>query len=123
MVSQQPELFHRPVRDNMTMGVEVSDDELEDIAKKAQCLSFIQQLPQQFDTQVGERGVKISGGEKQRIAFARAFLEQVPMVVLDEATSALDSVTEQQIQVAIFELLKEKTAIVITFDFSLNNTF
>ncbi|MCK5888625.1 MAG: ABC transporter ATP-binding protein [Methylococcales bacterium] len=113
MVPQQPELFHRSVRDNMTMGAEVSDDVLEDIAKKAQCLSFIQQLPQQFDTQVGERGVKLSGGEKQRIALARAFLEQAPIVVLDEATSALDSVTEQQIQVAIFELLKEKTAIVI----------
>lgn len=113
MVPQQPELFHRSVRDNITMGEEVSDDELEVIAKKAQCLSFIQQLPQQFETQVGERGVKLSGGEKQRIALARAFLEQAPIVVLDEATSALDSVTEQQIQVAIFDLLKEKTAIVI----------
>lgn len=113
MVPQQPELFHRSVRDNITMGATVSDDELEVIAKKAQCLSFIQQLPQQFETQVGERGVKLSGGEKQRIALARAFLEQAPIVVLDEATSALDSVTEQQIQVAIFDLLKEKTAIVI----------
>jgi len=62
---------------------------------------------------VGERGVKLSGGEKQRIAIARAFLEKAPIVVLDEATSALDSLTEQQTQVAIFELLENKTAIVI----------
>jgi ATP-binding cassette subfamily B protein len=62
---------------------------------------------------VGERGVKLSGGEKQRIAIARAFLEDAPIVVLDEATSALDSLTEKQIQVAIFELIKNKTAIVI----------
>jgi len=62
---------------------------------------------------VGERGIKLSGGEKQRIAIARAFLEDAPIVVLDEATSALDSLTEKQIQVAIFELIRHKTAIVI----------
>lgn len=76
-------------------------------------LDFIAQLPQGFDTLVGERGIKLSGGEKQRIALARAFLEDAPIVVLDEATSALDSLTEQQIQVAIFELIEKKTAIVI----------
>ncbi len=113
LIPQQPELFHRSIRDNITMGTEVDDERLRQIADKAQCLDFIQQLPQQFETQVGERGVKLSGGEKQRVAIARAFLEQAPIVVLDEATSALDSVTEQQIQVAIFELLKHKTAIVI----------
>lgn len=113
LIPQQPELFHRSVRDNITLGNDVSNEALESIAGKAQILEFIQQLPQKFDTQVGERGVKLSGGEKQRIAIARAFLEQAPIVVLDEATSALDSLTEQQIQVAIFELLKNKTAIVI----------
>ena len=113
LIPQQPELFHRSIRDNITLGADISDEELQDIAAKAQVLELIQQLPQQFDTQVGERGVKLSGGEKQRIAIARAFLEQAPIVVLDEATSALDSLTEQQIQVAIFELLKNKTAIVI----------
>ena len=113
LIPQQPELFHRSVRDNITMGRDVSDAELKAIAAKAQSLEFIQQLPQQFETQVGERGVKLSGGEKQRIAIARAFLEDAPIVVLDEATSALDSITEQQVQVAIFELLKHKTALVI----------
>ncbi len=113
LIPQQPELFHRSVRDNITMGADVSDAELQVVAAKAQSLEFIQQLPQQFETQVGERGVKLSGGEKQRIAIARAFLEDAPIVVLDEATSALDSLTEQQVQVAIFELLKHKTALVI----------
>lgn len=113
LIPQQPELFHRSVRDNITMGADVTDAELQAIAAKAQSLEFIQQLPQQFETQVGERGVKLSGGEKQRIAIARAFLEDAPIVVLDEATSALDSLTEQQVQVAIFELLKNKTALVI----------
>ena len=113
LIPQQPELFHRSVRDNITMGADISDQELQLVAEKAQALAFIQQLPQQFETKVGERGVKLSGGEKQRIAIARAFLEKAPIVVLDEATSALDSLTEQQTQVAIFDLLKNKTAIVI----------
>lgn len=113
LIPQQPELFHRSVRDNIVMGTDVSDVELQAVAAKAQSLEFIQQLPQQFETKVGERGVKLSGGEKQRIAIARALLEDAPIVVLDEATSALDSLTEQQVQVAIFELLKHKTALVI----------
>jgi len=113
LIPQQPELFHRSVRDNITLGVEISDAELENLAQKAQCLEFIQALALGFETQVGERGVKLSGGEKQRIAIARAFLKDAPIVILDEATSALDSLTEQKIQLAIFELLKDKTAIVI----------
>ena len=113
LIPQQPELFHRSVKDNIVLDMDVSQQALEKIAEKAQCLEFIQQLPQQFDTLVGEKGVKLSGGEKQRISIARAFLEDAPIVVLDEATSALDSITEKQIQVAIFELMKNKTAIVI----------
>jgi ATP-binding cassette subfamily B protein len=73
LIPQQPELFHRSVRDNITMGADISDEELESIAEKAKSLEFIQQLPQQFETKVGERGVKLSGGEKQRIAIPRAF--------------------------------------------------
>lgn len=113
MVPQQPDLFHRSVRDNIVLGEEISEAELIDVAKKTCSLDFINDLPEQFDTMVGERGVKLSGGEKQRIAIARAFLEDAPIVLLDEATSALDSLTEQQIQVAIFNLIKDKTAIVI----------
>ncbi len=113
LIPQQPELFHRSVRDNITLGADISDEALHDIAAQSESLEFIQQLPQQFATQVGERGVKLSGGERQRIAIARALLDNAPIVVLDEATSALDSLTEQKIQVAIFQLLKDKTALVI----------
>jgi ATP-binding cassette subfamily B protein len=113
LVPQQPELFHRSVRDNITLGEEVSDERLFQVAEKSRSLDFIRNFPRQFETMVGERGVKLSGGEKQRIAIARAFLEDAPIVVLDEATSALDSLTEKQIQVAIFELIEQRTAIVI----------
>jgi ATP-binding cassette subfamily B protein len=113
LVPQQPELFHRSLRDNITLGKQITDQQLKEVAKKSQSLAFIEDLPEQFETQVGERGVKLSGGERQRIAIARAFLEGAPIVVLDEATSALDSITEQKIQHAIFDLIKDKTAIVI----------
>ena len=113
LVPQQPELFHRSVRENIILGEAVTDAQLRDVAKKSRSLEFIEELPDQFETLVGERGVKLSGGERQRIALARAFLEDAPIVVLDEATSALDSLTENQIQVAIFELINTKTAIII----------
>ena len=113
LVPQQPELFHRSVRDNIILNTVVSDAKLKDVAKKSQSLDFIEKLSEGFDTMVGERGIKLSGGEKQRIAIARAFLEDAPIVILDEATSALDSITEKQIQTAIFELIEDKTAIVI----------
>ena len=113
MVPQQPDLFHRSIRDNITLGADISDADLIAVAEKSKCLEFINCLPDKFDTLVGERGVKLSGGERQRIAIARAFLEDAPIVVLDEATSALDSLTEKQLQIAIFELIKHKTAIVI----------
>ncbi len=113
MVPQQPDLFHRSIRDNITLGANILEERLIDIAQKSRSLEFINLLPDKFNTMVGERGVKLSGGERQRIAIARAFLEDAPIVVLDEATSALDSLTEKQIQVAIFELIENKTAIVI----------
>jgi ATP-binding cassette subfamily B protein len=113
LVPQQPELFHRSVQDNITLGKQISQTQLREVAEKSRSLEFIDALPDQFATQVGERGVKLSGGEKQRIAIARAFLEDAPIVVLDEATSALDSLTEQKIQQAIFALIRDKTAIII----------
>lgn len=113
LVPQQPELFHRSIKENISLGKDISIEQLMDAAIKSHSLEFIEKCPDQFETLVGERGVKLSGGEKQRIALARAFLEDAPIVVLDEATSALDSLTEEKIQVAIFELIKHKTAIVI----------
>ncbi len=113
LVPQQPELFHRSVRDNIVLNSDFTEEEITRAASRSGSLEFIQGLPDQFETMVGERGVKLSGGEKQRIALARAFLEDAPIVILDEATSALDSITEKQIQTAIFELISNKTAIVI----------
>ncbi|MEZ5536247.1 MAG: ABC transporter ATP-binding protein [Thiolinea sp.] len=113
LIPQQPELFHRSIRDNITLGKAVSEERLQQVARQARALDFISKLPDRFETLVGERGFKLSGGEKQRVAIARAFLDDAPIVVLDEATSALDSLTEQEIQVAIFELIADKTAIVI----------
>ena len=113
LVPQQPELFHRSVRENILLNTSADDETLRKVSAQSQSLDFIERLPEGFDTMVGERGVKLSGGEKQRIALARAFLEDAPIVVLDEATSALDSITEKQIQTAIFDLIEDKTAIVI----------
>jgi len=113
LVPQQPELFHRSIGENITLGKNISQQQLLSVARKSHCFDFINDLPEQFETRVGERGIKLSGGEKQRVALARAFLEDAPINILDEATSALDSLTESLIQKAIFELIAEKTAIVI----------
>ena len=113
LVPQQPELFHRSVYDNIVLNTGFDKNRVIEAASKSSSLDFINKLPKGFDTLVGERGIKLSGGEKQRIALARAFLEDAPIVILDEATSALDSITEKKIQKAIFKLIENKTAIVI----------
>ncbi len=114
LVPQTPELFHRTLRENLIFAKEnASEQELKDAIKKARAQDFIKILPSGLETLVGERGVKLSGGERQRIAIARAFLENAPIIILDEATSALDSITERKIQLAIFDLLKNRTGIVI----------
>jgi ABC-type multidrug transport system fused ATPase/permease subunit len=114
LVPQRPELFHRTIKENLLFAKpNASDDELIEALKKARALEFVENLPKKIETLVGERGVKLSGGEAQRIAIARAFLEDSPIVVLDEATSALDSITEQEIQAGIDTLMKDKTALVI----------
>jgi ATP-binding cassette subfamily B protein len=113
-VSQEPMLFHRSLRDNIAYGKsDATDAEIRQAAKQAHALEFIEQLPQQFDTLVGERGVKLSGGQRQRIAIARAILKDAPILVLDEATSALDSESERLIQDALEKLMKGRTSIVI----------
>ncbi len=90
-----------------------SDDEVIEAAKKAHAHEFISKLPQGYDSLVGERGVKLSGGQRQRIAIARAILKNAPILILDEATSQLDSVTESNIQESLWELMQDKTTIVI----------
>ncbi|PWQ92633.1 ABC transporter ATP-binding protein [Leucothrix pacifica] len=113
LIPQQPELFHRSIRDNITLGKDISDEAVYEVLEKAGAREFVEAMPDKLDTLVGERGVKLSGGEKQRVAIARAFLDGAKVVVLDEATSALDSITEQAIQQALFKLIEDKTAIVI----------
>lgn len=113
-VPQEPILFHRSLRENIAYGKpNASEKEIYHAADQANALEFIKNLPQGFDTLVGERGIKLSGGQRQRIAIARAILKDAPILVLDEATSALDSETEKLIQDALFKLMKGKTCIIV----------
>jgi ATP-binding cassette, subfamily B, bacterial len=114
LVPQEPILFHRSIMDNIRYGKrDATDKQVIEAAKKARCHDFIQELPEKYETFVGERGVKLSGGERQRVAIARAILKNAPILVLDEATSSLDSESESLIQEALDVLMKEKTTIVI----------
>ncbi len=113
-VPQEPLLFHRSILENIRYGnPEASTKDIMMAAKLAYADEFIEKLPNKYDTEVGERGVKLSGGQRQRVAIARAMLKDSPILVLDEATSALDSESEQLIQNALQELMKERTALVI----------
>lgn len=114
VVPQEPALFHRTIRENIAYGKpDATDEEIIEVAKKAQAHDFISALPLGYDTLVGERGVKLSGGQKQRVAIARAMLKDAPILVLDEATSALDSESEVEIQKALHVLMAGKTVVAI----------
>ena len=114
LVSQDVFLFHGTVKENISYGL--PDAQLEDIvtaAKIAEAHDFIQQLPQGYETIVGERGQKLSGGQKQRIAIARAILKDRPILVLDEATSAVDNETEAAIARSLAKITQNRTTIAI----------
>ncbi len=114
LVPQDPALFHLSLMDNIRYGRPwASDEEVIEAAKLAQADEFIRKTPQGYDTLVGERGVKLSGGQRQRVAIARAFLRDASILLLDEATSSLDSESELHIQVALKELMQNKTTIVV----------
>ncbi|KTD79310.1 ABC transporter ATP-binding protein [Legionella waltersii] len=114
MIPQDPTLFHRSLRDNIRYGrTEANDEEVISAAKKAHAHEFIIALPEGYDSLVGERGIKLSGGQRQRIAIARAILKNAPILILDEATSQLDSITEADIQDTLWELMQDKTTLVI----------
>ncbi|MBU5595191.1 ABC transporter ATP-binding protein/permease [Amphibacillus sp. MSJ-3] len=114
IVQQDVFLFTGTLRENIAYGkLDASDEEIELATKRAHMEEFIKELPEGYDTQVGERGFKLSGGQKQRIAIARMFLKNPPILILDEATSALDTETEMIIQEALTELAKNRTTIVI----------
>lgn len=114
MVPQDTVLFNDSLRYNIAYGRPGAEKgEIEEAAQLAQVSDFIKSLPDGFDTEVGERGLKLSGGEKQRVAIARTILKAPPILVLDEATSALDSHTEQEIQSALDQVSKNRTTLVI----------
>ena len=113
-VPQESSLFHRSVFENIAYGKPgASEEEVVRAAKLANADEFIRELPDGYETLVGERGVKLSGGQRQRIAIARAILKDAPILVLDEATSALDSESEALIQGALKNLMKGRTSIVV----------
>ena len=114
LVSQETYLFHASIRENLRFACpDASDQEIEDAARAAQIHDLISSLPDGYDTPVGERGYRFSGGEKQRMAIARTILRNPPVLVLDEATSALDTETERAVQAALDELSRGRTTIAI----------
>jgi len=114
MVPQDTVLFNESIAYNIRYGRPgASQAEIEMAAEMAQIGDFIRDLPDGFETQVGERGLKLSGGEKQRVAIARTLLKAPPILILDEATSALDTQTEQEIQTALEIVSKNRTTLVI----------
>jgi len=114
IVQQDVFLFTGTLRENIAYGkLDATDEEIEQAAKLAHMEEFIAELPDGYETEVGERGLKLSGGQKQRIAIARMFLKNPSILILDEATSALDTETEAIIQAALTELAKNRTTLVI----------
>ena len=114
IVTQETFLFDDSVKANIAYGVEnISDDKIKDAAIAANAHEFIKELPNGYNTIIGERGVSLSGGQKQRIAIARAIVKNPPILILDEATSSLDSESEKHVQSAIENLMSERTVFVI----------
>jgi ATP-binding cassette, subfamily B, bacterial len=114
MVSQETYLFHASIRENLRFACpEATDEEIEEAAQAAQIHDLISGLPEGYDTPVGERGYRFSGGEKQRMAIARTVLRNPPVLILDEATSALDNETERAVQHALDDLARGRTTIAI----------
>lgn len=118
LVFQDNELFSTTIKENVSYGRDASDKEIVSALQKANAYDFVKKLPNGIHTEIGERGVRLSGGQKQRIQIARAILKNAPILVLDEATSSLDSRSEQEVQIALEELMKDKLVLIIAHRFS-----
>jgi ATP-binding cassette subfamily B protein/subfamily B ATP-binding cassette protein MsbA len=113
-VTQESFLFNGTVRENLRIGKRnATDEELWSALESANAKHFVEVLPEGLDTKVGERGIKLSVGEKQRVSIARALLRNPPILLLDEATASVDTETERQIQAALDRLMKNRTSFVI----------
>ena len=114
IVTQDSILFNDSVIENIKLGKkEASDEEVQEAAEIANAYEFIKNLPNQYDTHIGDGGNKLSGGQKQRISIARAVIKNPPIMILDEATSALDTESEQFVQVALEKMMKNRTSLII----------
>ena len=114
LVTQDSILFNDTVKNNIGLGKEnASDEEIMDAAKIANAHDFIMELPNGYDTNIGDSGNKLSGGQKQRLSIARAVLKNPPIMILDEATSALDTESERLVQDALEKMMRNRTSIVI----------
>lgn len=114
VVTQDNFLFNTTVAENIRLGnLKAKQDDIEKAAKEAFCHDFIMELPEQYETMIGERGVRLSGGQQQRLAIARAFLKDAPLIILDEATSSLDNESEAMVQAALNKLMEGRTVVVI----------
>jgi len=123
LVSQETYLFHASVRDNLRFAkADASDEEIETAARAAQVHELIAALPDGYDTVVGERGYRFSGGEKQRIAIARTLLRNPPIIILDEPTTALDQDAEDQVMEGLDRLMRGRTCVLITHSARLAGT-
>ena len=114
LVTQDSILFNNSIRNNLKIGNEnANEDEMINALKVANAWEFVKELPEGIDTNIGDSGNSLSGGQKQRLSIARAVLKNSPIMVLDEATSALDTESEQLVQVALENMMKNRTSIVI----------
>jgi len=115
IVFQDVTLFNTSILENIRLGkASASDEEVRRAAELANCMDFVERLPDGFDTVIGENGAELSGGERQRLSIARAFLKDAPILILDEISASLDVDNEKKIQDSLNKLIKDKTVIIIS---------